>query len=388
MSAELPVPARVLFVDDEPDVLAGIRTALRKERSRFDFVFHSDPRAALEDLQATPAQVLVSDARMPGLSGPEFLREVAGLRPDTVRVVLSGEAGTDLMLEAMHSSHRWLAKPCPRDVLLETITGAVRYQALMQSPELREAIGGAASLPSPPALYRRLSGLAASHTTTSAHLAEVVASDPAVAAKILQLANSAFGGGANVSDIDVAITRIGRDNLMQVVLSLEVLQHPDGTAQIPGLSAEANAELSMVAAEHASRLASPREAVPAATAALLHQAGLLLEAAQLPERLAAAYDHALDTGVALVRAERDLHQVAHPDLGAHLLTLWGLPSELVFAVANSHLPVASSEEPMSLVDAVRTAVVTAHGTISDPAVGAPHRFDVAPDRVLRLAVSP
>ena len=377
--ADATVLPRVLFVDDEADVLAGLRTSLRRDRTRFDFDFCSSGREALDRMGEQPYDVVVSDVRMPGMTGVELLGEVARRQPDTVRVVLSGEAGSDLVMAAMNVSHRWLSKPCERDRLLDTLGGALRYRELMTAPELREAIGAAAALPTPPRLYQQMTAMVAEPSTSVEDLAEVAASDPAVAAKVLQLANSAFSMGAAVSDLDAAIVRIGIKNLAQLVLSVEVLNAWDDDMVIPGMTLDANMAITTAAAEHAASMANRADAATAAVAALLHHVGLLLEAATLPDRLQAAYDHAVEHELPLVQAERTLYGLAHPDLAAHLLSIWGLPADLVFAVFRSHLPAVEDEAPVPLDDAVRLGVIAAHAAIDHPAVGAPHRFDVGPD---------
>ncbi len=66
----------VLFVDDEQAILDGLRNSLRKERKRWDMSFALGGQQALEAMKQTPADVVITDMRMPGMDGAELLRQI------------------------------------------------------------------------------------------------------------------------------------------------------------------------------------------------------------------------------------------------------------------------------------------------------------------------
>jgi EAL domain-containing protein (putative c-di-GMP-specific phosphodiesterase class I) len=105
--------ARVLLVDDEPNVTLGIKSALRKEP--FDFVCAESGEQALEMLSKDPFDVIVSDERMPGMAGSQLLAIVRERHPDIARIILSGQATLEAALHAINSAqiYRFLLKPCP-----------------------------------------------------------------------------------------------------------------------------------------------------------------------------------------------------------------------------------------------------------------------------------
>src|ERR687884_737358 len=109
--------SRILFVDDEPSVLAGLRRLLRHHRGTWDTSFESDGRAALQSLAARPAAVIVTDFRMPGMDGGSLLGEVRRQFPDTVRLVLSGHTDEKDLLGVTDLAHQFLTKPCSPDEL-------------------------------------------------------------------------------------------------------------------------------------------------------------------------------------------------------------------------------------------------------------------------------
>ena len=109
---DTPAKTRILFVDDEPLVLQGLQRMLRPMRNEWEMAFVESGRRALEEMATLPFQVVVSDMRMPGMNGAQFLSHVQELYPRTVRLILSGHADKDLIMKCVGTAHQFLAKPC------------------------------------------------------------------------------------------------------------------------------------------------------------------------------------------------------------------------------------------------------------------------------------
>jgi response regulator RpfG family c-di-GMP phosphodiesterase len=128
VSRDLP---RVLCVDDEPQVLEGLSLHLRR---RYHLLTAPGGTAALEILRAgEPIAVIVSDMRMPGMDGATFLKAARRLMPDATRVLLTGHAELDTAIAAVNEGQifRFLSKPCPPSVLLETLEAAEAQNRLV-----------------------------------------------------------------------------------------------------------------------------------------------------------------------------------------------------------------------------------------------------------------
>ena len=129
----------VLIVDDDANLLAGLR---RQLRGRFTVVTATGGEEALASLeQGEPPAVILSDMRMGGMSGVETLGRFKEKAPDTVRLMLTGNADLQTAIEAINNGHifRFLTKPCPQDVLEAGLNAALRqHRLIMAEKELLE----------------------------------------------------------------------------------------------------------------------------------------------------------------------------------------------------------------------------------------------------------
>jgi YesN/AraC family two-component response regulator len=120
---------KVLFVDDDPDVLEGLERIFRRERAHWELRFARNGTAALEELRRETADVLVTDLRMPVMDGAALLAAVRLEFPKTMRIVLSGETDSSLFERAWPASHMMVAKPCEHRCLRDAIARVVELAA-------------------------------------------------------------------------------------------------------------------------------------------------------------------------------------------------------------------------------------------------------------------
>jgi response regulator RpfG family c-di-GMP phosphodiesterase len=117
----------VLCVDDEPMVLQGLEANLRKE---WEVTTATSGAEGLEALATRPHAVVISDMRMPGMSGAKFLATVRAMYPDIVRMLLTGHADLTDAAEVSGSLYRMLLKPCPAPAMLQSVREACRHYEL------------------------------------------------------------------------------------------------------------------------------------------------------------------------------------------------------------------------------------------------------------------
>ncbi|HEY2249570.1 MAG TPA: HD domain-containing phosphohydrolase [Planctomycetaceae bacterium] len=139
---------RILFVDDDANVLQGLQRQLRK---KFDFDTSTSPEAALESLGTSgPYAVVVSDMQMPGTNGVQFLEKVRVRAPHTVRIMLTGNADQQTAMDAVNRGaiFRFVNKPCPSEVLCEILTAAISQFRLVTAEKdiLEKTLSGSVRL--------------------------------------------------------------------------------------------------------------------------------------------------------------------------------------------------------------------------------------------------
>ncbi|TJY64914.1 response regulator [Sinimarinibacterium sp. CAU 1509] len=123
-TAEPTARARVLFVDDEPRVLTTMRMLFR---NRYELHFSESGAKALDFLRSTPVDVIVSDQRMPGMTGIELLRAARELNPDAMRILLTGYSDLNAIIGSINEGEifRFVNKPWSNEDLTQTVARAV-----------------------------------------------------------------------------------------------------------------------------------------------------------------------------------------------------------------------------------------------------------------------
>jgi len=340
---------KVLFVDDEARVLEALERVLFDVAGDWETRFLTSTDLALAELAKQPYDVIVSDLRMPGLDGVALLTRVAELYPRTVRIVLSGHSDEEAALKMIHVAHQFLAKPCTAETVHQVIARAVDLTRLLPDRKLQTLVGQAGSLPCSPPLHQQLLQLATTDDAPSAEeMARLIKQDPGMTSKLLQVASSAFFNSASsVTDVESAIMRLGFRTLRNLAHSFGVVPP----------AAHAAVQQAQARALHVARLAAgmarlPEDASAAYIAGLLCDVGQLVLITASPERLYLSQAEAAQRGVADHLAERATWGATHAEIGAYLLGLWGLPFQIVEAVANHHAPEKSQEDRGGLTQLV------------------------------------
>lgn len=368
---------RVLFVDDEPHVLDGLRDRMRRRRKEWDMSFALGGPAALEAFRQQPFDVIVTDMRMPGLDGAALLEQIQRDYPQTVRIVLSGYSEPEAALRAVRVAQQFLSKPCDAASIENAVERACNLQAVLTNERLRGIVGRIETLPSPPETYLVLSRLLEKPEVTTGEIAAQVERDTALSAKLLQVVNSAFFGlPRRLSSIPEAVTYLGQSTIRDLILTLSVLQTRRATTAI---SVGALQRRSLLTANIARRMTHGKLAEEAFVAGLLHDIGLLVLASELPQAHQQVVSMLQTGSTSLAEAEREVLGVSHEDLGAYLLALWGLPHAIVEAVAFHHRPMAVEGAGLGLPAIIHVADLLAQeaGGAAILAGAPPCRFDPA-----------
>jgi putative nucleotidyltransferase with HDIG domain len=348
---------RILFVDDEPNVLQAMRRNLHAMRNEWSMDFVLSGVEALAALKVTPADVIVSDMRMPGMDGWQLLTEIKNLYPQTVRLILSGHAEATSIMRAVGIIHQYIAKPCDAAVLKEVILQTQKLRHLVSSDHLAALVGEVGMLPSAPQAFQDLLKCLQDPEASLADAARIIGRDVAMTANIMKMVNSAFFGARQpIVTTDRAVAYLGLDTLGALVLGHSVFKSGRKVG-IAGFSLEQLWAHSLQTAMAAKAIAlsekfSSADAEKAFLAGVLHDVGKIVFAT----RAVAVSDDA-ETSSEVEMAQIVAH---HAEVGAYLLSLWGFPNPIVEAVAFHHVPSQASGKVLGLAGIVHIASQLAH----------------------------
>jgi len=344
---------RILFVDDEPEVLAGLRSRLHRLQTKWDMKFAGSGQAAIETMQERPYDVIVTDMRMPGMDGARLLQIVNERWPETVRIVLSGYAELQQTVRLVPVAHQYLSKPCQPQQLENVIDRCLLLHEVLSQPGLRSLVGRIRALPTLPRIYTALQGIVKDDSVTLADVAKLVGSDSALAARVLQMVNSAFFRLARrISNIEQAVSYLGFQSIRNLAMSIEIFSRWPGKPGA-GLDLEKLQQHVHAVAAAANALASKTPICDdTLLAGLLHDIGYWVLAQECPQDLSRAVELAGSQEIPLHAAEYQILGASHAEIGAYLLGIWGLPYPVVEAVAHHHQPQRVTQTQFDVLSAL------------------------------------
>jgi HD-like signal output (HDOD) protein len=351
---------RILFVDDEPNVLDGLRRMLRMMRNEWEMAFALGGQEALSLLEADAFDVIVSDMRMPRMDGAQLLSIVRSRWPHMVRIILSGHSDYEMILKSIGPSHQYLTKPCEPAILRRTIDRAVALSRLLSDVRARPIVSMMDNIPSMPSLYAELVEELQRSDSSLQRVGDIIAQDVGMTAQVLRLVNSAyFGLRQPINNPAAAVTYLGVSTVTALVITLHIFQQVPpsvlGWLGIDRTWAHGMRTAVMARAVAGCETQDRRFLDDAFTTGLIHDAGRLTLGTNLPERYRKCLEEARRDGVPIAVAERRVLGVTHGEVGAYLIGLWGLPSSIIEALAHHPDPSLCVNSEFSTLTAVHVA---------------------------------
>ncbi|WP_045221079.1 response regulator [Desulfonatronum thioautotrophicum] len=337
----------ILFVDDEPQILQGLRRMLRNQGRDWELHFAPGGMEALDLMATTPMDVVVSDMRMPGMDGIQLLTRVKERFPQTARVALSGHMDEQMIMGSTKVVHQYLSKPCTPENLVAVLRRLLSLRRYLAEDALTCLSTGLEKIPSLPKLYLAIQEELQSPRCSLKKIGEIISTDVGMSAKILQLVNSSFFGMfTKVNSPSQAVNLLGTETLKALVLHIQIFSQYQ-PKKCPHFSLARLSRHSLMTATLAKRIcvteSVSREIQDEAfLAGILHDVGKLIFAVNFPE----VYDEMLEMvgtrNMSLGAVEREVLGAGHAQLGAYLLGLWGMAEPVVEAIAFHHEPARST----------------------------------------------
>jgi HD-like signal output (HDOD) protein len=357
---------RILFVDDDANILASLRRMFHAERDTWEMTFAEGPKEALPLVERNSYDIVVSDMRMPDMDGAQLLAHVRERHPASVRLILSGNTSRAAALRAASIAHQFLNKPLEPEVLKQAVLRASNIESRLSHETIRSVLGRHNSLPSPSSTLRLLNDELGDANCDLGRVARIIEGDLAITTKVLGLVNSAFFAlPREVSNVKDAVVYLGIENVRALAATADVFRAFAGSDELnslaAGLQVHSHGVLDVARAVHP--LSESRADLY--LGAVMHDLGFLAIAALLPDSWSALRArHGNRWGLP---DEKETVGATHCEIGAYLLALWGLPYGAVEIVAMHHdtLPLAGGCS--TNVEAVRLAEALLSET--DPSPG-------------------
>ena len=329
----------ILFVDDDPLILRGLQRSLDEYDEYWRVEYAQSGNEALSKLAEMKFDAVVTDMLMPVMNGLTLLKQVQDRYPGVLRFILSGNTNDYQSIQSVNLVHQMFPKPCEMEMVFLNVERSCRLKDSLSEPNLVRIITSIHTLPSKPALYDKLIEELQNNEPNMKIVGEIIAQDTAMTAKVLQLVNSAFFGLSDkISNPQRAVSLIGLNTTKALVLTSHVFSEYENRKNVP-VSILKLWDHSMMVSSIAKHIAadlglSKDDQENAQVAGILHDIGKLLEL-KVPKM---ASMMRFQTKRVLISTEYEILNTSHAEMGAYLLGIWGIPTNIVEAIMYHHYP--------------------------------------------------
>jgi len=370
---------QILFVDDEENILTGLKRIVRSMRDEWDASFATSAQEALQVMDQQEIDVLVTDMRMPMMDGAQLLSEVSSEYPHVIRILLSGQCDLESFIGTACPAHQLLSKPCDAVTLKKTIERVIALRYLLENETLRDIIMQMNTLPSPPTIYIQIEKELERADSSMQRVGEIIGQDIGMTAKLLQLVNSPFFGfNRNIDTPAQAAALLGVNMVQFIMLHVQTfVSHPAIERTVGEISEHCMLVATLARAIAKKEGGNASCCLNAYIGGMMHDLGRLILAVNMPEKYKSIMEQAKHSSEPTWKIEMQEIGASHAEIGAYLLGLWGLPEHVVEIVHYHHVPAECTllDDHLPL-----TAVHVADALAADPELehrGIPGRLDEA-----------
>ena len=332
-------PVRVLYADAEEEG----KQAAEKELSGDDLLLFkvSSEYQARQILEKERMDILICDNSLPSEGGASLLNWVRERHRGIGRIIVGRERDRSSLMQALTKGVAVLSlsNPWEPGTLKERILHFGRLKRTLNNPRLFRLINTLDRLPTLPRIYNDFMD-ALERDKAAADLAKILNRDPAIASKILQIANSAFFRSTKSLSLERAVVYLGSNTLREIVLSVSFAENsqitPEQDRWIDELSFHALQVNTFTHSFYQHLYGTP---LPDAfsSVGLLHDIGKNLLFSLFPRRFKSLWEKSHKEGLPFRSAETE-EEVFHDEIGAYFLDLWNLPLPAVESALYHHFP--------------------------------------------------
>jgi HD-like signal output (HDOD) protein len=330
---------RILFVDDEAQILRSI-TRLFMD-TEYEVLTAESGADALDILEAEQVDVIVSDMKMPKMTGYELLSQVKKRFPNIVRIILSGFSDERIVFDALQKNiaKLYILKPWENTVLINTIEKVFQIENVLRNNEkVLKIVNNADELPTIKTSYQKIINVIESDQEIY-KIVEAIEADNSIVIKLLHIVNSSYYA-VKTGSIKRAVAYLGLDNIKNIVIA---------SAFIDGLSfnSKDNKRLEQLW-EHAfiaNRIISIiyeflNKKIPETemNAGLLSNVGIIFMIHSSHDKYMEIFEEVEKNNANIIELENKAFGTNHQEIGGYLLQWWDIPLPIVEAALYHHDP--------------------------------------------------
>ena len=372
---------RILVLIDDPAELADAAPLFGHLPDGWKVSVSQSSEDALCHLEQVAFDIIFVDLKAGALASTQFLHEVWVRHPKTIRFLLAPSIEADLLVTGALGPHQFLQKPIDANSIRSALDRATLVDELVCNENVKKMVSRIRTLPARPTVYVDVMRELRSSESSPRVVGELVSRDMAISSKLLQISNSAFFGfRQRVSSPGDAVLLLGMETTASLVLGIEAFAQLDNV-KLSYFSTEQVWKHSQAVANSARAIADfitndNNLAQDAFTAALLHDIGKLALAVNFEEQYRKALDQAREKNLPAWELEKEIFGATHAEAGAYLLSLWGLPANIIEAVAHHHRPARDVSTKFNVSTAVHLANAFEYADASERSGFPEYRLDL------------
>jgi len=331
----------IVFVDDEDAILLSLRSLFRREG--YSVQTFSSGAEALEFIKKSSVDVVVSDLRMPVMTGIEFLNHVTAFNPQAVRIMLSGYEDKNVVINALSKNlaNHYVLKPWNDAEFKTLVSQSVKQLDNLRHRRLENILNTLDSIPSSPKMHEKLRSVLTDSNSSLDAIATEIEANPPILVKVLRIANSIYyASHKTVTSARDAVMFIGTEYIIGLVTAIEAF-HSFGNRSNKNVSGFLDKlwtqaiRRATIAKNIAEKWESAVDVNTVYIASLLQDIGFAVRLCAEPEKYL-EFIELCSAGTSLYYADKNFFGVTHDDVSAALLEYWNFSPEIVNAVAGHH----------------------------------------------------
>lgn len=333
--------AKILFIDDQENVLQSLKLSLRSMRGEWDMSFAQSGQEGLSMFEQIWPDVVVTDMRMPSMDGAVVLKDIQKLKPDVGKIILSGYSDKDTVIKNMQLANEYLSKPCKTCDLVEAINNTLKANTMIENETIKNIVAEIETIPSSPDTYSKLINVLSKDDSTPEEIGTIISQDIALSTILMRIVNCAFFSfPTQAQNITHAVKMLGQQTLLNIIRASHLFENIE-SFENPRMSISMLWGHSLRVAQFAKTIAldsglSESLHNDCFMAAMFHDIGKFILASRMEREFSEIITMVQKEQCPVNIAEQRILGTTHADIGAYLLARWGFSHSQISIIRSHH----------------------------------------------------